>query len=518
MNGTARLVVFIMQLVLMVSMVASASVENCAKQATALPWTIARYVLMIASLIFTVMLVIFRGFEISTVLFFVLFLVLFGLFVWILLVRKSVTIKNITLSDSGNSYLLRFNTIAYCILIAILTALIYFDVSKIAAGFQTWPTKYFAYTLLSVSSIGIGLILGFMYVYKLTPDDISKRLGFVRDITYNTSLDLNAKPSYVTDDASLAAQIDSDSFDCRKKWPKAISPVRDQGACGSCCVFASTSMLSDRWAIHHTISATPLSPQYLLDCRFDQDVCRTGSGFNQNIKCLMKSTSDKSAGTVTELCYPYTDSKWCLESQMAQHILSIVSITLFSICFFFLFVKIGVQIFLKQKIKLNSVMTILCLLFFAAFVISMIVFFVLPVTLNSTAEDTHSCRSTCMDASPIIPVEWFDDAYLVTKDSQSADDKIKSIKTELVNRGPVLVGVAIPSDFPQGFHIGVYSPQSWPESMNHGMTIVGWKADAWIVRNQWGTNWGLVTDRGYYLHQMKTCFIEDCVIAGVISK
>ncbi|RYE18140.1 MAG: hypothetical protein EOP45_14605 [Sphingobacteriaceae bacterium] len=429
--------------------------------------------------------------------------------------RKSVTVKNITLSDSGNSYLMRFNTIAYCILIAILTALIYFDISKITAGFQSWPTKYFAYTLLYVSLIGTGIIFGFMYVYKLTPDDINKRLGLIKDITYDASLDLNKKPSYVTDDVSLSTQINSDSFDCRSKWPKAISAVRDQGACGSCCVFASTSMLSDRWAIHHSIPATSLSPQFLLDCKFDQDVCRTGSGFNENIKYLTKS--DQQGGTVTELCYPYTELWWCFESQMAQHKLSITCITLFSTCVFCLLIKIGSQIIFKQNSKLNNVMTILSLLFFAAFVISLIVFFVLPVILNSTAEDTHSCRNTCRDASPIIPVEWFDDAYFVTEDSQSADDKINSIKTELVNRGPVLVGVAIPADFPRGFQMSVYRPQSWPASINHSMTIVGWKSDAWIVRNQWGTNWGIITDRGYYTHQMKTCFIEDYVVAGVIK-
>ena len=39
------------------------------------------------------------------------------------------------------------------------------------------------------------------------------------------------------------------SFDSRKQWPHFIGEIRNQGRCGSCWAFASTSTLSDRFAI-----------------------------------------------------------------------------------------------------------------------------------------------------------------------------------------------------------------------------------------------------------------------------
>ena len=411
---------------------------------------------------------------------------------------------------------LRFNTIAYCTFSAIFLGLSFFNIPAIAGNFQSWPTRYFFFFLLAICILASAFLIGFVYVYKLTPQDISQRLGCTdnNNLKDSTLLTVGSKPLYVIDASDTASLIAADEFDCRIKWPGSISPVRQQGACGSCCVFAATSMLADRWAIHHSTAVTPLSVQYLIDCKFDKDVCQTGSGNGENLNML---TSTKGGGTVTELCYPYTHA-WLIESDAAHHAISISCIVTFSLCVFSLLLKIGISWFIPDKIKTNNFMTIVAVCSCLAFVASLISLIVMPTVLNITTEDSVSCRSFCMDSKPIVPVEWFDDAYEVTQSSQTLDERIISIKTELVNRGPVLIGIGLPSDFPESFiWSGIYSPTVTTIQGGHGMTIIGWKSDAWIVRNQWGTNWGLVSDRGCYLHKMGTCNIEDWVLAGSIQ-
>eukprot|EP01113_Clastostelium_recurvatum_P001786 TRINITY_DN10738_c0_g1_i3.p1 TRINITY_DN10738_c0_g1~~TRINITY_DN10738_c0_g1_i3.p1 ORF type:complete len:263 (+),score=49.63 TRINITY_DN10738_c0_g1_i3:35-823(+) len=60
------------------------------------------------------------------------------------------------------------------------------------------------------------------------------------------------------------------SFDSRDKWPGCVSPVRDQGQCGSCWAFSSTSVLADRFCVASNATIKRLlSPQYMLDCNTD---------------------------------------------------------------------------------------------------------------------------------------------------------------------------------------------------------------------------------------------------------
>eukprot|EP01119_Soliformovum_irregulare_P015482 TRINITY_DN435_c0_g1_i2.p1 TRINITY_DN435_c0_g1~~TRINITY_DN435_c0_g1_i2.p1 ORF type:complete len:296 (-),score=57.44 TRINITY_DN435_c0_g1_i2:45-932(-) len=101
------------------------------------------------------------------------------------------------------------------------------------------------------------------------------------------------------------------SFDARSKWGDCISPIRNQGGCGSCWAFASTSVLTDRFCIasNNTIKRL-LSPQDLVDCSktcqsglLNSNNCNNGcnGGYLDNAWKYFQQT-----GTVGDSCLQYT--------------------------------------------------------------------------------------------------------------------------------------------------------------------------------------------------------------------
>ncbi|KAL1131618.1 hypothetical protein AAG570_011232, partial [Ranatra chinensis] len=90
-----------------------------------------------------------------------------------------------------------------------------------------------------------------------------------------------------------------DNFDWRTK--NAISPVKEQGDCGSCWAFTATGSLESHYQIRSGRSVS-LSEQYLVDC----------SRPNGNLGCDGGATTFafdhiKENGIPTEESYPYTE-------------------------------------------------------------------------------------------------------------------------------------------------------------------------------------------------------------------
>ena len=69
------------------------------------------------------------------------------------------------------------------------------------------------------------------------------------------------------------------SFDAREKWSDLITGISNQGKCGSCWAFATSSVLSDRYNIQ-TGSHINLSVQDLVSCDFFDTACNGGEGNN----------------------------------------------------------------------------------------------------------------------------------------------------------------------------------------------------------------------------------------------
>ena len=64
-----------------------------------------------------------------------------------------------------------------------------------------------------------------------------------------------------------------ESVDWRTKG--VVNPIKDQGACGSCAAFATTSALESHVAIA-TGNLSSLSEQNLVDCALGRDGCGLG--------------------------------------------------------------------------------------------------------------------------------------------------------------------------------------------------------------------------------------------------
>lgn len=115
----------------------------------------------------------------------------------------------------------------------------------------------------------------------------------------------------------------------------------------------------------------------------------------------------------------------------------------------------------------------------------------------------------CLSYEEEYPYEAFDGTCKTMK----GENKISSYTT--VNAGSVEqlaaaiaqqpISIAVDAENWQLYSSGVFSDCS--TTLDHGVLLVGYTSDAWIVKNSWGTNWG---ERGYIrLKRGNTCGIAD---------
>jgi len=89
-------------------------------------------------------------------------------------------------------------------------------------------------------------------------------------------------------------------------WRKrgVITPVKNQGHCGSCWAFASTETLESTWALKTGI-LQELSEQFVLDCTPNPHSCGGTGGCGGGTAALVYNQLEKYGGIPSEWTYPY---------------------------------------------------------------------------------------------------------------------------------------------------------------------------------------------------------------------
>lgn len=95
----------------------------------------------------------------------------------------------------------------------------------------------------------------------------------------------------------------ADSLDWREKG--AITPVKDQAACGSCWAFGSAETLESHTYIHGGGNLPILSPQQFVDCAPNPNHCGGTGGCEGSIPELAYKWATGNGGLSSEKAYPY---------------------------------------------------------------------------------------------------------------------------------------------------------------------------------------------------------------------
>jgi cathepsin B len=306
----------------------------------------------------------------------------------------------------------------------------------------------------------------------------------LKDTNEKTSSDFESLPTSKTNRRIELPK----NFDGRNTWKDFLSPVKNQGRCGSCWAFASTSCLADRFNIKSIGKLNiNLSPARLIMCDFIGGELNMGHPEvstdridEMNINALNKGSCQGNSlydawrylyiiGTCTDECIPYDK---VLGTQMKYNKLSDF----------------------KKKSDI-------------------------PLCLNVTGPGGEMCANWKLDyysGQEYGDPQRFYRAFHIY--SIYPDEYY--IRHDIFCWGPVTSGIVIYEDFyifdPK---TEIYKWNGYGEPVGgHAIEIVGWGEEKntkyWIIKNSWGKDWGR---NGYFYMERGTnnCKIEENVITGI---
>jgi len=108
--------------------------------------------------------------------------------------------------------------------------------------------------------------------------------------------------------SEVSAELTKKKLPTSVDWRESnvVTPVKNQGECGSCWTFASTETLESHWAIKHGKQfLKELSEQFVLDCTPNPDQCGGTGGCAGGTGELAYAMIKKNGGIPTEWTYPY---------------------------------------------------------------------------------------------------------------------------------------------------------------------------------------------------------------------
>jgi len=135
-----------------------------------------------------------------------------------------------------------------------------------------------------------------------------------------------------TRDPAPDIQADGDlpeSVDWRNNQPNIITPVKDQGGCGSCWAHAATEQIESFLVLNNpSTELVALSRQNLVDCVQNPDDCGGTGGCGGATAELGFSYVEAGKGIATEADYPYTGSDGQCDESAAKgaHLTSYVTL------------------------------------------------------------------------------------------------------------------------------------------------------------------------------------------------
>jgi hypothetical protein len=285
-----------------------------------------------------------------------------------------------------------------------------------------------------------------------------------------------------------------ESFDGRIVWKGLLTPVRNQGRCGSCWAFASTSTLADRFNIQSIGQIhVELSPAKLILCDFkgaewDVKHPEMQSSLTSEINvanltagaCKGNTLYDAwrylyTLGTTTEQCIPYNQA-------------------------------------IKSEVSFNSV---------AQFTRDKYLPFctVISGPVGDMCSDVAENKITGDEYG--TPARFYRCIHFYSVAGTPKDGGSELyIRHNIFAWGPVSTGMIVYPDFYS------FDPKTEIYEWNgrgvavggHAIEIVGWGEERgkkyWIVKNSWGENWG--RDGYFYMARgTNTCQIEENIITGV---
>ena len=265
-----------------------------------------------------------------------------------------------------------------------------------------------------------------------------------------------------------------DNFDGRIVWKGLLTPTKNQGKCGSCWAFASTSVLSDRFNIQSMgMMNVILSPTKLILCNFQGkelnfdhpeeeivEISKINTNSLNNSACYGNNLLDAcrylyQIGTTTEDCISYT-KKLGIQSDY-QTIGTFENVDQLPLCS-----------------TVSGILGDMCSDFY------------------------NDDKIGSEDGTPARFYKTYH-YYSIAGIEKDGGNEI-NIRNNIYKWGPVLSAMKIYPDF---YTFDTKEIYEWdgqgPYIGGHAIEIVGWgienNKNFWIVKNSWGVEWG---DKGFF--------------------